>query len=527
MKRTMGRGGMVASPHYLATGAGVRALRRGGSAADAAIAANAVLAVVTPYLCGIGGDLFAMIYTAQDDKLAGLNGSGRAAAEATPQRVRELAGSSRMPLRGPLTVTVPGCVEGWGKLHQRYGRLPFSDVLADAIQYAEDGFPVTAAFADAMERSAAFMHPDTPALETFLPGGVPPHEGQVLAQPRLAQTLQRVAEDGPAAYYQGPIAEELVRSLRAVGGLLSLEDLANHHSDWVDPLSTTYRGVEVFELPPNSQGMIALLMLGTLEYLPAEPVREGQGEYVHLLAEVARLAYADRERYLTDPDHMAIAPSDLLGAARLREHASRVRERAASPILSGQPGDTIYLCAADAEGNLVSLIESNYAGIGSGVMAGETGVLLQNRGAWFSLDSDHANVIAPGKRTMHTLMPAMAFRAGRPWLVFGTMGGSAQAQIHVQLLTRLVDQGLHLDQAIGAPRFDAVPLPDGDGSRALVMEGRFPSDVLDDLSRRGHQVQTVEPYTSAMGHAHAIQVLENGVYVGAADPRADSLALGF
>jgi len=524
--RPLGRRGMVASPHYLATGAGLAILRRGGSAMDAAIATNAVLAVVTPYVCGIGGDLFALVYTPADQELAGLNGSGRAPAEATLDRVRELAGGDQMPARGVLPVTVPGCVEAWGTLHDRYGTLPFADLLADAIHYSEDGFAVTANFSRSLAASASILHPDTPARETFLPGGSAPVEGQVLKQPRMAHTLRAIAEGGPDVYYRGEVAQELVRSFRAVGGLLSLEDLADHRSTWVEPLSVRYRDVDVYELPPNTQGMVALMILNVLQQLPAEGIQQGGAEYVHLFAEATRLAYADRDAFLTDPDHMAIDPRKLLSPEYAQMRAGLIGDRASGTVSHGSPGDTIYLCTADHDGNLVSLIESNYMGIGSGVMAGETGIMLQNRGAWFSLDPDHVNVIAPRKRTMHTLMPGMAFRGGKPWLVFGSMGGNTQPQIHVQILTRMIDQGLAVDQAIDAPRFD-VAVGVRDGMPGINLEGRFPPEVVAGVADRGHSPRLLDAYTSAMGHAHAIELLEDGVYAGAADPRHDSLALGY
>jgi gamma-glutamyltranspeptidase/glutathione hydrolase len=517
---------MVASPHYLATQAGVAVLRRGGSAVDAAIATNAVLAVVTPYSCGLGGDLFALVYNAGDGGLAGLNSSGRAAADATLERVRSLAGD-RMPARGPLTVTVPGCVAGWEALHQRYGRLPFADLLADAICYAGDGFPVSAAFAGAIERSVEVFHPDTPARETFLPNGEAPREGQMFRYTALAGTLRAIAEGGAAAFYRGAIGQEIVRSLRAVGGLLCESDLADHRADWVEPLSVRYRDVDVYELPPNSQGIVALMILNLLTHVPSDGLASGGEEYVHLVSEAARLAYADRQRYIGDPDAMAVPPDLLLSDEYARRRARLIGEQAGHASF-GQPGETIYLCAADADGNAVSLIESNFSGIGSGVMAGSTGIMLQNRGSWFSLDPGHVNVIAPRKRTLHTLMPGMAFRGARPWLVFGTMGGSAQAQIHVEVLTRLIDQHMALDEAIAAPRFDAVPVPGvSDGPPVLLLEGRFPNAVVEGLSARGNSVRVLEPFTSAMGHAHAVEVLEDGVYVGAADPRTESLAVGY
>lgn len=522
--RVLGRQGMVASPHYLATGAGVETLRRGGSAVDAAIATNAVLAVVKPYVCGIGGDLFAIVY--HEGRLHGLNDSGRAPREATPERMRELAASDVLPQFGPLTITVPGCVDAWWRLHQRFGRLPFDDILADAIRYAEAGFPVSAEFEHSIERSAGIFHPSTPASTTFLPNGSAPHEGSIFRQTNLAATLRSIAQQGPDAYYRGPIGHEIVRAVREAGGVLSLDDLEQHTGDWVEPLSVSYRDVTVFELPPNSQGLTALIMLSILSQLPHEAVTGSEETYIHTLSEVARLAYADRERYFTDPEHMQTAPRAFLTAAYAQGRAALVTSHAATGVSPGEPGDTIYLCTADGDGNLVSLIESNYRGIGSGVMGGSTGIMLQNRGTWFSLDPGHVNVIAPGKRTMHTLMPGMAFRGDRPWLVFGTMGGSMQAQIHVELLTRMLDRGMTIDEALDAPRFDAV-LGSEVGKPVLAVEGREPPGVLDGLGTRGNAVRVWPSYTAQAGHAHAIEVLESGAYAGAADPRTESLALGF
>jgi gamma-glutamyltranspeptidase len=525
--RRMGTQGMVCSPHYLATSAGLLVLRKGGHAVDAAIAANAVLAVVTPYLCGIGGDLFAQVYSAGDGKLSGLNGSGRAPVEATPERIKELSGRTSMPARGPLPITVPGCVDAWGALHDRFGRIPLEVVLADAIHYAENGFPVNRDFARSIAVQAPVLHPDTPARETFLPEGRLPREGDVFRQPRLAGTLRSISSKGPGSFYVGSVASEIVRSVRAVGGILSEEDLAGHASDWVEPLSVSYRDVTVYELPPNSQGIVALATLSILENLDAHAVEAGGEEYIHLLAEASRLAYADRDQYITDLEAMTIDPGLLKGVAYAAGRASLIGPRTTGGAPAGSPGDTIYLCTADSEGNLASLIESNFMGIGCGVMAGETGVMLQNRGAWFSLDPGSANVIAPRKRTMHTLMPGMAYRNGKPWLVFGTMGGGMQPQIHVQLLTHMIDQGLAIDDAIQAPRFDAVVGADLYDRPRIEMEGRFSPDIVAGLWSRGHAVALTEPYSSEMGHAHAIEVRETGVYVGASDPRSDGLALGY
>lgn len=522
--RVLGRRGMVASPHYLATGAGVDILRQGGNAVDAAIAANAVLTVVTPYVCGIGGDLFAMVYCG--GALHGLNASGRAPGEATPERMRELAGGARLPELGPLTITVPGCVDGWWRLHQRFGRLPFRSLFEDAIHYAESGFPVSAGFEYSIERSAPGFHPATPARETFLRDGHAPSEGTIFKQPNLAATLSTIADDGADAYYRGPIGREIVRAVREAGGVLSVDDLEQHAGDWVQPLSISYRGITVYELPPNSQGVIALLMLNILNHLPPQALAGNEEEYVHTLSEVARLAYADRARYVTDPEAMTVPADAFLSDSYGARRAELAGARAALQVPPGEPGDTIYLCTADADGNLVSLIESNYRGIGSGVMGGTTGIMLQNRGTWFSLDPRDANVIAPGKRTMHTLMPAMAFRGTRPWLIFGTMGGSMQAQIHVEILTRLLDRGMTIDDALDAPRFDAVL--GGDENRPILgLEARFSPATVEGLRARGNSVQLWPAYTPAAGHAHIIEVLRSGSYAGASDPRTDSLALGF
>jgi gamma-glutamyltranspeptidase/glutathione hydrolase len=399
-------------------------------------------------------------------------------------------------------------------------------LIADAITYAEDGFPVTAEFAAAIEQSVQIFHSATPAREVFLPGGSPPREGQVLSQPRLARTLRAITAEGPAVFYRGALAEELIGALRNIGGIMTLADLDEHEASWEEPLFTQYRDIKVCELPPNSQGVIALMMLQMLQQLPAQSIKEGEAGYIHLLAEVARLAYADREACLSDPEHMTVASADLLSERYARSRAAHIEKQAMARALQGIAGDTVYVCVADAEGNLVSLNQSNWMGFGSGVMAGETGVMLHNRGAWFSLEPGHANVIAPRKRTMHTLMPGMAFRDGEPWLLFGTMGGSAQAQIHVQLLTRIVDQDMAIDEALDAPRFDAVAGTDATGRPVIAMEGRFPTEVVDELRRRGHAILMLPPYSSTMGHAHIIQISDR-IYAGASDPRTHSLALGF
>ncbi|HEX8919449.1 MAG TPA: gamma-glutamyltransferase [Chloroflexota bacterium] len=522
--KAFGLRGMVASPHYLATAAGVAVLRRGGNAVDAAIATNSVLAVVAPEKCGIGGDLFAMVFTRRDGHLQGINGSGKAAHSATLERVQERTGSAHMPIRGPLSVTVPGCVDAWFQLHGRYGRLEMTDILQDAISYAANGFAATNQLARALTLSESFLHPSMPARATFWTDGAAPTEGTVIRQPALADSLRKIARGGAAEFYKGSIAREIAASLQAIGGLLDEEDLSTHESQWVKPIKAPYRGVDVFELPPNSQGLAALIALRLLDGIPRRRLAEGGDCAVHVMSEALRLAYADRDAYMTDVDHMRVAPAAFLEREYIEARASCMGERAAPDAVPGIPGDTAYMCAADENGNLVSLIQSNFMGVGSGVMAGSTGIMLQNRGAMFSLDPDHSNAIAPGKRTLHTLMPAMAFKAKQPWLVFGTMGGSAQAQIHVQILSHLLDQDRQIDDAIDLPRFEITA--DAAGKPLLVMESRFSPEVIDALRTRGYAVELAGPYDSRMGHAHAIEVWNQGVFAGAADPRTHGLALG-
>jgi gamma-glutamyltranspeptidase / glutathione hydrolase len=504
----------VASPHHLASQVGLDVLASGGNALDAAIATNLTLGVVIPYLCGYGGDLFALVWK---DGLVGYNGSGRAPASATVQAVGTAAGSDRMPTFGPLSVTVPGAVAGWFDLLERFGTRSFKELAAPAIRYARDGFPLSAAAMQSIER----------ARDRFAWSGSwqavygSAREGKLLRQPDLARTIERVAHAGPDAYYGGSIAEAIAHQIRSLGGLMEPSDLAGHRGDWVSPLSTRYRDVEVFELPPNTQGVAALEALNIVQALgplsPAGPDRQ------HSMIEAMKLSLADRGEYVSDPGAM------LLPADRLASRAWAV-ERASSidPAHAGEPvpvppamGGTAYLCAADRDGMLVSLIQSNYMGFGSGVTVSDWGINLQNRGASFSLDPSHVNVVAPRKRTLHTLIPAMAFRDGRPWMAFGAMGGDGQAQTHLQLLARIVDDGEDVQRAIDAPRWMVSP-----ADWAVSAESRFDPATLDELRRRGHRLAVKEAFDSLMGHAHAIQMTDGG-YAAATDPRAEGAALGF
>lgn len=498
----------MASPHYLASAAGLAVLHGGGNAVDAAIATNLVLGVVTPYMCGYGGDLFALVW---DGRLHAYNGSGRAPAAATLDGVRAAAGGDRMPVIGPLAVTVPGAVEAWFTLLERFGSRTFAELAAPARRYAGDGFELTRKAAGYVNASAAaYTAPWAAAwreiyadLRALAP----------MRQPDLVRTIDALCADGPEAYYRGEIARAIAGTLRDHGALMTSDDLASHSGDWVDPLRSRYRDAEVVQMPPNTQGVAALEALNIAAPLPRDE---------HVLIEAVKLALADRDAYVTDPDHMSIDAAELASQAWADERrASLDTERASTPAPGrAAVGGTAYLCAADAGGMCVSLIQSNYMGFGSGVTVPGWGVNLQNRGGYFSLDPDHVNVVAPRKRTMHTLMPAMVFRDGRPWVVFGSMGGDGQAQTHLQVLTRVIGEGADIQEAIDAPRWVVSPR-----DWSVAAEARFAEDVFSALGSKGHAVGRTGPYETAMGHAHAIEVTPDG-YAAASDPRSEGAALG-
>jgi gamma-glutamyltranspeptidase/glutathione hydrolase len=503
----------VASPHHLASQVGLDVLASGGNALDAAIATNLTLGVVIPYLCGYGGDVFALVWK---EGLFGYNGSGRAPASATVDAVRTAAGSARMPMFGPLPVTVPGAVAGWFDMLERFGTRSFQSLAAPAVRYARDGFVVSPAAMQSIGR----------ARERFAWSGSwqavygSAREGGVLRQPNLARTIERVADGGPDAFYRGPIAEAIADQVRSLGGLMDSQDLAGHRGDWISPLSTRYRDVEVFELPPNTQGVAALEALNIVQALG--PLPPDGPDRQHSMIEAMKLSLADRDEHVSDPAAMRLPADRLASGAWAAERASSIDpSRAAEPVpIRPAMGGTAYLCAADSDGMLVSLIQSNYMGFGSGVTVPGWGINLQNRGASFSLDPSHVNVVAPRKRTLHTLIPAMAFREGRPWMAFGAMGGDGQAQTHLQLLARIVDDGEDVQQAIHAPRWVISP-----ADWSVSAESRLDPVLLDELHQRGHRLSVTGEFDSLMGHAHAIQVTGAG-FAAASDPRAEGAALG-
>ena len=537
-----GRRGAVVAPHHLATAAGLEILAAGGSAVDAAIATNAVLAVVMPSGCGIGGDAFWLIWDAASRRQHALNGSGRAAAAADPARLRE-QGLRSLPLRGGLSISVPGAVRSWGDAHARFGRLSRAVILGPAIELADGGFPATEALIGAIEGTAelvaAEVGPDGGFQRVYRPHGRAWRPGEIIRLPALAATLRRLADDGFEAFYAGGLAERQARALAAAGSPITAADLEAHESTWTNPIATTYRGVRVTSHPPNSSGLVALELLNILEQFdpPAASVfAAGPGadaRWVHLGIEASKLAMADRDAHLTDPDFHVIPTDHLLDKGYAAELAGQIDPaRAARPPAATAPrgGGTIYLAAVDAEGNAVSLIESNYMGFGSGIVDPDTGVHYQNRGSYFSLDPEHPNVLAPGKRTLHTLMPGMLFRDdGAPWVVAGSMGGDAQPQIHAQLVSALVDGGVDVRTGVSGPRWFVEPDEHFAPPVEVRAEPRFALGVLEQLEAMGHPVTRTEPFDGWLGHCHAIELVNggpgapDGSLAAATDPRSDGL----
>lgn len=533
--------GMVTSPHYLATQAGLDILRRGGNAVDAAIATAVTLTVVYPQMCTPGGDNFWLIYNAETGKLSGLNASGRAGAAATIEFYTS-RGLSSIPTRGYLSAnTVPGAVSGWDEAY-RFSRsslettMDWEDLFASAIAYARHGFPVSSSLArwsavnaDTSDTEFRNLQRFPEFARIFLKNGEPPAEGYVLRQPDLAATLDLIAKKGAGEFYRGSIARKIAAAMEKHGGLLTLEDFASHKADWVSPISVDYRGFTACNLPPNTQGMASLEILNILNKFDIQSMGEGSADYYHLMIEATKEAFLDRDRYLSDPAFVSIPLDRLLSRAHGKEQAARISmEKAAEPQSALAPGgDTIWLGVVDKDGNAVSLIQSIYHDFGSGIVPEGTGVILQNRGSFFSLDPRHVNRLEPGKRTMHTLNPAMLLRNGRPFLVYGTMGGEGQPQTQAAIVTRIVDFGMSPQEAVTAPRW-LYGRTWGAASNDVKLEGRIPAAVVEELSRRGHPVRAVDDYTDVMGHAGAILIHpENGVLQGATDPRSDGLAAGY
>ena len=525
--------GMVASPHPLASRAGVEILEAGGSAVDAAIAAAAVLCVVYPHMTSVGGDAFWLIHDARRGGVRFLNGGGRAAAGATLEWFAS-RGLGEIPLHGivPATLTVPGAVDSWCEAQAGHGRLTLARDVAPAIGYAREGFEVTERLAQWTGQAAERLAASAEAAAIFLPGGRPPRAGERLANPDLARTLEAIGSAGRAAFYEGEIAREIVRYSRAQGGFFSARDFEAQRARWGAPLSGTYRGVTIYETPPPTQGLAVLEMLNLLEPYDLGAMEYLGPDHVHLLVQAKMLAFHDRDRLLADPDFAKVPVERLLSRAYADERRRLIDPARALPW-DGVPtsaslaGDTVYVCAVDAEGNAASLIQSLYGVYGSGVVAGSTGVVLQNRGAYFSLDRQHPNRLEPGKVPFHTLIASLAFRGDRLWQVFGCMGADGQPQIHLQAYTAMIDFGRSVAEALASPRWLSGRFVLGDPRDLLNMEGRFPEPTFTELARRGHRIHRWGPWSELAGHAHGITVdPERGTRLGAADPRSDGAALG-
>ena len=524
--------GMACTSQPLATQVALDILKAGGSAVDAAIAANALLGLVEPTGNGIGGDLFAIVWDAGTEELHGLNASGRSPKSLTLEYFRENE-YERIPSYGPLPVSVPGCVDGWFEMHEKFGSLSMKEILEPAIRYAREGFPVTELIAYYWAGGARALSRFPNVAEVFMPGGKPPAKGDVFQNPFLANTLETIAEKGRDAFYKGEVARTIDRFMEEQGGFLSYEDLASHSSEWVEPVSTGYRGYDVWELPPNGQGIAALQILNILEGYDIAGMGFGSDEYIHHFAEAKKLAFEDRAKYYADPDFSDVPVETLISkeyAAGRRALINPVRAARSPGAGVIEHGNTIYLTVADGEGNMVSLIQSNYRGLGSGMCPPGLGFILQDRGELFSLDEGHANVYQPGKRPFHTIIPAFITKDGKPWVSFGVMGGSMQPQGHAQIVVNLVDFGMNLQEAGDAPRIrhGGSSQPTGevmtDGG-TVYLESGIPYESVRGLIRRGHDVQyTVGGYG---GYQAIMRDEKRDVYFGASESRKDGQAAGY
>lgn len=532
---TTATNGIVATSQPLAAQIGLDVLKQGGNAADAAIAASAAIGLMEPMSCGIGGDVFVIYWDAKSKRLYGLNGSGRSPGTLT-RDVFAKQGLKYIPEVGPLSWSVPGCVAGWEDLRERFGTKSLAELLAPSIEYAENGFAVTEVIAAGWQASARMLaqHPDT--ARTYLPQGHAPAEGEVFRNPNLAKSYRALAEGGRDAFYRGPLAEAIVAFSHAQGGYFESADFAEHRSEWVEPVSTTYRDHEVWELPPNGQGIAALQMLNLLEPYDLRSMGHNSTEYLHLMVEAKKLAFADRAKFYADPAFAELPTAELISKPYAERQRARIdRQRAARVVPAGDPklvhGDTIYLTVVDRERNCCSFIQSNYYGFGSGLVPGELGFVLQNRGSLFSLDPTHANTLEPRKRPFHTIIPALATRHGLPWLVFGVMGGDMQPQGHVQVFLNMVEFGMNVQEAGDAARVrhlgSATPTsePADPNGGVVVVESGISDETIAELRAKGHRVQRS---VGDFGGYQAIRIdWEHGTLAGGTEARKDGAAVGY
>lgn len=527
------REGIACTSQPLATQVALDILKAGGTAVDAAIAANATIGLMEPTGNGVGGDLFAMVW--DGERLHGLNGSGRSPRSLSLEHFQGL-GLERIPSFGPLPVSVPGCVDGWCELHERFGKLSLKRVLAPAIQYAEEGFPVSPVIAEGWAGNAERLKDYPGFAEVFMPGGKAPGAGDVFRNPGLAETLKRIARKGRKGFYEGEVARRIAAYMKEQGGFLTEEDLASHRSDWVEPVSVNYRGYDVWELPPNGQGIAALQILNILEAYDVRAMGFGSADYMHVFTEAKKLAFEDRARYYADPDFFQTPVERLLSKDYAAERRRLLDMAKSAEAYTGglsqlETSDTIYLTVADRNGMMVSLIQSNYRGLGSGMTPTGLGFILQNRGELFDLKPGRPNSYAPGKRPFHTIIPAFVTKGGRPWLSFGVMGGDMQPQGHAQVLVNMIDFGMSLQEAGDAPRMHHVRSSEPTGERMtdggqLNVEPGFEPDVLEELRRRGHRIGS-EPTAYYGGYQAILRDEGRGVYMGASESRKDGQAAGY
>lgn len=522
------RNGVVGASQTLAAAAGARILEEGGNAIDAAIAANAVIGLVEPGSCGIGGDLFALVYIAEEDKLYALNASGWSPEAMTAEALRS-RGHTKVPELGIDSITVPGAVGGWQALHDRFGTLSLARTLEPAIHYAIEGFPVTELISADWKTAATKLSGQAYARDLYLPDGRPPGVGEIFRNPDLARSYRLIAKHGRDGFYKGPTAEAILRLMQEEKGLMTARDLAEYQPEWVEPISTNYRGWTVYETPPNTQGIAALMMLNLLERFPMSELSHNSAESLHLMIEAKKLAYSDMLEQIGDPRHAKVPVATMLSKKYARARASEIdRKRAACAVvpanlehIASLPGsDTIYLAAADKDGNMVSLIQSVYLAFGSGLVAPGTGFALQNRGGLFTLEPGKANTAGPRKRPLHTIIPAF-LRKGDTKIAFGIMGGWNQAQAHAQFVSNIVDHGFNVQWALEAPRFLKVTFEGCD----VEMESRIPNSAVEGLRAKGHDVRVVKPFDSKVGNGQAILRNADGVLFAGSDPRKDGSAV--
>jgi gamma-glutamyltranspeptidase / glutathione hydrolase len=526
--RVATRYGIVAASQPLAAQAGVQVLARGGNAVDAAIAANAVLGVVEPQSCGIGGDLFAIVYEAATGRLHGLNASGWTPRALAASTLRS-HGAGEMPRAGIHTVTVPGAVAGWDALRTRLGTQPMDALVAAAIRYADEGFPVSDVIAAHWASFESKLEVEPDASRTYLPGGHAPRPGEIFRNPDLAASLRHIAINGAAGFYEGPTADAILTMSRRLGGALAADDLREFQPEWVEPIATTYRGWTVYELPPNTQGLAALLMLNIMEVFPLGEYGANSRRALHAMIEAKKLAYADMLRYVGDPRFGATPVEALLDKRAARERAARidparaaarVDPSAVAGLTTSVGADTVYLCAIDRHGNIASLIQSIYEGFGAALVPPGSGFALHNRGALFTLEDDHPNVLAPRKRPLHTIIPGF-MQKDDVRIGFGIMGGWNQAQAHAQFVSNIADHGMDIQQALEAGRFTKATFTGAD----VCVEALVPEAVRAELAALGHDVTTVPPRTNTFGHGQAVMSVATGVHFGASEPRHDGAAI--